>query len=444
MLADSCFQLRFYKLAENNISMENIRVKEHTITAFGGFKNETSINFSQKGVSIILGINGAGKTTILNSLYFSIANSLSNIIAASHRDIGIIASAISIGRTESIVRTIISHRDNDFELGYRFLLNGQIQVIGVGLNQIRTNILNNYKDSEYGILPVYRYFQTEKSISNSIVTNQTFNKLENRSIGYEKHQSKSILIQEITGFLINQINIENQAKVEKKDLNFETPIAKYLRETLNEFTSILYGDKVHVKVGASKYSSGQSLIFSKNDQEIEFLQLSSGEKYALSIVLEIIYRAANLNPRLYDLKYVPGIILIDEVESHLHPSWQLTILSSLEICFPNIQFIVSTHSPLVASTVKREQIIALNNYEIIPSDSIPDVYSGTADELLNKVLYTSNHIGTFDDKKSEILKLINKLDFDQAEEKLKNLKLDVGAAPQWISDLERKISFGKA
>ena len=427
--------------------MKNIKIKKHTIKSFGGFKNETIIDFHSKEASIILGINGAGKSSILNSLYFSIANSLSFVVGANPLEIGISQSAITIGETEAEVTTLVSFDSDEqliFEIGYRFLMNGQTQLIGANSSQIRNELTKTYKDYEHGILPIYRYFQTEKNINNSVVNSQSFNKLENRIKGYEKHQSKSISVQEITGFLINQINIENQAKVEKGDLNFETPIARYIRETIANFTTALYGESVGFKVSASKYSSGQSLVFFKNNQDIEFLQLSSGEKYVLSVVLELIYRAASLNPRLFDLKLTPGIVLIDEIESHLHPSWQLTILSALQESFPNVQFIASTHSPLIASSVKRDQIIALNNFDIIPSENIPDVYSGTADELLDKVLFTNNQIDIFDEKRNEILKLINRLDFRNAEIKLADLKSDVSSNPQWINDLERKISFGKA
>ncbi len=68
-----------------------------------------------------------------------------------------------------------------------------------------------------GILPLFRYFQSQKTIDNSTVTSIIYNKIEDRNTGYNQHYSKSILIQEVTSFLINQINIENQEKVDKND-----------------------------------------------------------------------------------------------------------------------------------------------------------------------------------------------------------------------------------
>ena len=293
---------------------------------------------------------------------------------------------------------------------------------------------------------MFRYFQSEKNIDNDkgIVSSQKFNKLENRNIGYAENYSRGILIKEVTSFLINQVNIENQAKVDKNNLNYETKIGVFLRTTLNNFTSLLYGQGVEVKVMPSKFSSGQSIVIVKNGLELEFSQLSSGERYIFTLVLELVYRTVALNPRMNDFKSVPGIVLIDEVENHLHPRWQLTIVKALETCFPMIQFIVSSHSPLIASSVRNNQIIALSNFEKIPIYDMPDVYSGTSDELLEKILHSDIQINVFQNEREEIDSLINTFKFDLAEKKLVILKELIKSNPQWIKDFENKISFGKA
>ncbi len=295
-------------------------------------------------------------------------------------------------------------------------------------------------------MPIFRFFQSDKNINieKTIVRAQQFNKIEKRNLGYVSNYSKGLLIQEVTSFLINQINIENQAKIDNKNLEFETTVGKFLRNALKKFTSLLYGEEVEIKVKPSKYSSGQSIVVSKENTDLEFSQLSSGEKYVLGLVLELIYRSIILNPRLDDFQNIPGIVLIDEVENHLHPRWQLTLIKALESCFPNIQFIVSTHSPLIASSVRKEQIIAISNFEQIPVSELPDIYSGTANEILDKILHSNYQIDEYDAEKKEIEALINKFDFDSAEKLLQNLKKKLKSNPQWIVDLEDKISFGKA
>ena len=82
------------------------------------------------------------------------------------------------------------------------------------------------------------------------------------------------------------------------------------------------------------------------------------------MVGDIAYRCIKLNPHLGAKAALEtqGVVLIDEVDMHLHPSWQQTVLGQLRQAFPRVQFIVTTHSPQVLSTVKRENIrvIGLN------------------------------------------------------------------------------------
>lgn len=99
-------------------------------------------------------------------------------------------------------------------------------------------------------------------------------------------------------------------------------------------------------------------------------QLSDGIRNAISLVLDIIYRCVKINPHLGDKANLSsGIILIDEVDMHLHPEWQQTILGQLQKVFVNLQFIVTTHSPQVLTTVEPECIRAIylnpenNRYE---------------------------------------------------------------------------------
>lgn len=86
--------------------------------------------------------------------------------------------------------------------------------------------------------------------------------------------------------------------------------------------------------------------------------LSDGIRNMIGLVADIAHRTARLNPHLGEQAAMatPGIVLIDEVDMHLHPQWQQVVLQSLEQAFPLIQFIVTTHSPQVLTTVRRENI----------------------------------------------------------------------------------------
>ncbi len=79
----------------------------------------------------------------------------------------------------------------------------------------------------------------------------------------------------------------------------------------------------------------------------------------LALVGDIAYRCYKLNAHLGEEapQRTHGIVMIDEVDMHLHPSWQQTVLTDLCSAFPKLQFIVTTHSPQVLSTVRRKTML---------------------------------------------------------------------------------------
>lgn len=89
-------------------------------------------------------------------------------------------------------------------------------------------------------------------------------------------------------------------------------------------------------------------------KKLRIEQLSDGFRTTLAMVMDIAARMAEANPQSTDPLATSGIVLIDEVDLHLHPGWQQHILLDLLRTFPNIQFIVSTHSAQVVSSVKPE------------------------------------------------------------------------------------------
>ena len=105
---------------------------------------------------------------------------------------------------------------------------------------------------------------------------------------------------------------------------------------------------------------------SQTKEKADILSLSAGNRIVLGVVGDIVHRCSVLNPHLgLDvLKKTSGIVMIDEIELHLHPSWQQRILPTLQRIFPCIQFIVTTHSPQVVSSVPRECVRIIDNGEV--------------------------------------------------------------------------------
>lgn len=110
-------------------------------------------------------------------------------------------------------------------------------------------------------------------------------------------------------------------------------------------------------------SHERSLVLRNSEQIVmKVSQLSDGVRGMLALVGDLAYRCIKLNPHLGHeaAQLATGVVLIDEIDMHLHPSWQQQVIGQLREAFPKIQFIITTHSPQVLSTVRRENIRVIN------------------------------------------------------------------------------------
>jgi len=104
---------------------------------------------------------------------------------------------------------------------------------------------------------------------------------------------------------------------------------------------------------------------------LPFDRLSDGQRSLVTLAADIAWRAAQLNPQwgARAPEKVQGIVVIDEVELHLHPAWQRTVLDALQRVFPALQFVVTTHSPQVLSTARPEWVRVLRGDGTGPVDA---------------------------------------------------------------------------
>ncbi len=126
----------------------------------------------------------------------------------------------------------------------------------------------------------------------------------------------------------------------------------------------------------------EELVVQLNDDfKLPFSFLSDGYRNMLAMVADVAYRCAVLNPHLGEeapLK-TSGMVLIDEIDLHLHPRWQLTVVDSLKRAFPNIQFVVTTHSPFIIQSLKRDEIINLDDI------NMPNRVDKSIEEIVEEV-----------------------------------------------------------
>lgn len=123
-------------------------------------------------------------------------------------------------------------------------------------------------------------------------------------------------------------------------------------------------------------------------EELSLDQLSGGYRIMLALAADLARRMAQGNPHLENPLTSEAIVLIDEVELHLHPTWQQRVLVDLSRTFPNTQFIVSSHSPQVLTTVKPENIVALRreNGEVTAEPAAAATFGAEAGDVLSTVM----------------------------------------------------------
>jgi predicted ATP-binding protein involved in virulence len=107
------------------------------------------------------------------------------------------------------------------------------------------------------------------------------------------------------------------------------------------------------------------MVIRKGTSTLVIDQLSDGEKLLLALTADLARRLAIAYPNLGDPLKGEGIVLIDEIELHLHPAWQRRVLSSLQRTFPSCQFIVTTHSPQVLSEVPNDAVVLVKDFQFV-------------------------------------------------------------------------------
>lgn len=124
-------------------------------------------------------------------------------------------------------------------------------------------------------------------------------------------------------------------------------------------------------------------MIEKDGQQINFERLSDGEKCYITLVLDIARRLSQQNDGSKSILDGEQLIMIDEVDLHLHPSWQLSVVSNLQRKFPNCQFFVTSHSSLVLSSLgENSQLVVLRNGRRVELSDIP--YGDNGDYILKR------------------------------------------------------------
>lgn len=177
------------------------------------------------------------------------------------------------------------------------------------------------------------------------------------------------------------------------------------------------------------------MVVRKQGKEVRIDQLSDGEKCTLALVGDLARRLAIANPMLQNPLEGEGIVLIDEIELHLHPRWQRHFVAQLGNLFPNCQFVVTTHSPQALGEVKGENIRLLYaGADGNITSSTPDQALGLDSNYILEVLMDSSEREQETAKElNRLFELIDRARFEEAEELIEQLKMKFnGTSPELL------------
>ncbi|TKF02027.1 recombinase RecF [Vibrio kanaloae] len=406
-------KVQHYRLkCAEQLASASLRLSSIKLIDYRGFSN-IEIPFNKKSNTIvIIGNNGSGKSSVLNAIQKSLTHFVSRLSTRSYNGDQLDEFDIAVGANYATVipEFQVDGTNFSFELSQsRPMLEPKKKSKFKELNDIGNlyrlaNTVN--EDLSFPLLASYTVERandvTTKDIEESeeILSNQTWDK----SKAYSKSLTGKADFKLFFRWFKEQVESENEegsevrvikAKIESKEDEINSKlmtsilsdpktaavgeglIMQYreqiniLQEELNQKSNI--GNKAldSVRNAVYKFLPGFSdlklkrapldMVINKDGQEFSVLQLSQGEKSLLALVADISRRLTMLNPLLSNPLEGSGLVLIDEVDLHLHPSWQQKVIQRLENTFPNIQFIVTTHSPQVCHTLDSDNIWLLKD-----------------------------------------------------------------------------------
>ncbi len=177
----------------------------------------------------------------------------------------------------------------------------------------------------------------------------------------------------------------------------------------------------------------------KNGEELIVNQLSDGEKCLLAMTGDLARRLSIANPSLKNPLEGHGVVLIDEIDLHLHPQMQRMIIQSLERTFPNCQFIVTTHSPLVLSYLKKEQVFLLQDFKLVKKT--PHTYGRDVGSILFDIMAVLDRPDDIKSRLSKCNRLIADEKYDEANREIDKLEDLLGANDPDILRIRSMMAF---
>jgi predicted ATP-binding protein involved in virulence len=440
-----------------------MKITQLKINDFRGFR-ELLVNFPKSSnIVVFIGINGAGKSAILDAIGILLNILIDDICSLKKSKISprnyFNSDDVNLNSQEYSLQLDFCFR-NALKTNNKVKSSIVLCTISLVGERILSGIYDEFKhkilssEPESLNIPVLVYYSTSRTIldNKKSTSKSTAIKYEyTQFFAYENAFNYNISsFSDFFKWFREEEDLENQEQIRLKDFNYRNKRLQIVRNAIDRFLNKFgFAIFTNLRVQRERTSSKRnnpneeaitsSLIILKDGQKFKFSQLSSGEKMMLSLVVDIARRLAIANPSLENKLEGEGIVLIDEIDLHLHPQWQRKLLPALTHTFPNIQFIVTTHSPQVLSHLPRESVFLLEDNKI----SDREIYTEGRDS--NSILLDAFHVPEVDKEYEveikEIYDLISNYDAENAQQKLEKLKEKRGEYDREIMRMQSYIDI---
>lgn len=317
-----------------------------------------------KNVLILLGDNGFGKTAILDAMATAMAPYSAQFPGIS--DFQLFDWDVHInrnGRRSNYLIVDAELTDGDRvipSVRYRKGMSNTPKANYEQLKQIAIDKKEAIIAGEPGVeLPVFAYYGTGRGQFRVPERRRGLQQTYERWDCYKNAICPETDFKRFFGWFDLMEDEERRMKEKLKDFDYKSPILQAVRRALSEIVTSFQNPRIETRP--------LRFVMDRMDEdgtphELRIEQFSDGYKIVIAMVADLAARMAEANPEMADPLQGNGIVLVDEIDLHLHPQWQRTILIQLTNVFPNVQFIVSTHSPvIVVGAAGIAQVENLNN-----------------------------------------------------------------------------------
>lgn len=395
-----------------------MKIQRLELHFFHSFCDE-SIDFQGKNV-VFYGINGAGKSSILKAINLLYANIINQIVNRKElrQKYSMTLDDIMFGRQEAGIGANISIEDKNF-FYFRQIhrSSGKKTHDLIKLKEIVETFQKGYvSDEKQENIPIFVNYGTNRLV---LDIPMRIRKRHNFDIyaSFDHAIENKIDFRTFFEWYREQQEDENQQKIDNGDLKYKDAGLEAVRKAM----LTMLGDCKDIHI---ERKPRLAMKIKKDGINLNISQLSDGEKCTMVLFGDIARRLTIANPNLKDPLKGKGIVLIDEIDLHMHPAWQRKVLSALWKTFPNIQFIVTTHSPIVLT----ETLNDCNVFELHKEENntvITKVHSLAGydiNHILQSYMGTSARNEAVNEYFHKFYLLVDAKKFDEAKELLQKLK----------------------